>query len=336
MGAAPGTALTLGSQGEFHFHFRRRQLQKRGVIGELKPLVGQHLGEGMGQGQLTEFLVVPVILAIGGHVQQLRPQAGRGKTVHQPGRQPVAVGEQVSETDIRGRLAVIEKDVDGAPLPAVLRGPGQKAAVGLGGIQGARRRGPLAAGQGAHALGLIRRQDDELHAVVHQGGQGGVMHRGLRQPHGRRRPPEPVLEVFEAPDDLGFTVPGPGQGQDGVAVGLGQSVTVPQGRQTLGIGLQNPGIGFRRLLLKPADEGGPEIKTEMLIIVDDIQDPPLAVVDPGHAVGAIALGGDAGIPVVVRGGAGLHFDLFDPGIFPGRLIKMAVDDHVSLGRDFCR
>jgi hypothetical protein len=30
-------------------------------------------------------------------------------------------------------------------------------------------------------------------------------------------------------------------------------------------------------------------------------------------------------------GAGLHLDLLNPGILPGRLIKMAVDDHVSLG-----
>ena len=73
------------------------------------------------------------------------------------------------------------------------------------------------------------------------------------------------------------------------------------------------------------------MKLRCSIIIDDIQDPPLAVVDPGHAVGAVALRGDAGIPVVVGGGAGLHFDLLDPGIFPGRLIEMAVDDHVSLG-----
>ena len=120
MGAAPGAAFALGSQGEFHLHFRRRQRQKGGVIGELEPLGGQHLGEGMGQGQFAEFLMVPVILAIGGDIQQLGTLAGRGKTVHQPGRQPVAVGEQVTKTDIRGHLAVIEKDVDVAPLPGVL------------------------------------------------------------------------------------------------------------------------------------------------------------------------------------------------------------------------
>ncbi len=136
MGAAPGAAFALGSQGELHLHFGRRQRQKGGVIGELEPLRGQHLGEGMGQGQFAEFLVVPIILAVGGHVQQLGPRARRGKTVHQPGRQPVAVGEQVPETDIRGHLAVIEKDVDVAPLPGASAAVGQKAAVGLGGIQG--------------------------------------------------------------------------------------------------------------------------------------------------------------------------------------------------------
>ena len=108
----------------------------------------------MGQGQLAEFLVVPVILAIGGYIQQLGTMAGRGITIHQPGRQPVAVGEQVPKTDIRGHLAVIEKDLDVAPLPGVLRLPGQVAAVGLGSIQAARRRGPLPPGQGAHPFGL--------------------------------------------------------------------------------------------------------------------------------------------------------------------------------------
>ncbi len=121
-----------------------------------------------------------------------------------------------------------------------------------------------------------------------------------------------------------------------MVVSLGDGVAVPQGRQALGIGLQDLGIGFRRLLPKPTDEGRAEIKAEMPVIVDDIQDPPLAVVDAGRGVGAVALGGDAGIPVVVGSGAGLHFDLFDPGIFPGRLIKMAMDDHVSLGRNLCR
>jgi hypothetical protein len=121
-----------------------------------------------------------------------------------------------------------------------------------------------------------------------------------------------------------------------VVVSLGDGVAVPQSRQALRIRRQNLRIGVRGLLLEPADEGGPKIEAQVLIIVDDIQNPPLPVIDPGGAVGAVAFGGDPGVPVVVGGGAGLHFDLFDPGIFPGRLIKMAVDDHVSLGRGFCR
>ena len=75
----------------------------------------------------------------------------------------------------------------------------------------------------------------------------GRIYRGLGQPHGRGRSPKPVLEVLEAPDDLGLPVPGVGQGQDGMIVSLGQGVAVPQGRQTLGVGLQDPGIGVRRL-----------------------------------------------------------------------------------------
>ncbi len=179
----------------------------------------------------------------------LGPGLLRGQTGRQPGRQAVAVGEQVTEADVRGHLAVIKKDVDEAALAGVLPAPGQKAAVGLGGIQALHRRGPLPAGQGAHPLGLVRGQEHKLHAVVHQGRQGGIVHRGLRQPHGRGLAVEPMLKVLKAPDDLGFPVPGTGQGQDGMVVSLGDGVAVAQGRQALGVGLQDLGIGFRRLLL---------------------------------------------------------------------------------------
>ena len=48
-----------------------------------------------------------------------------------------------------------------------------------------------------------------------------------------------------------------------MVVGLGDGVAVPQGGQALGIGVQDLGVGFRRLLPQPTDEGRAEIKAEM-------------------------------------------------------------------------
>ncbi|MBI4642731.1 MAG: hypothetical protein HY743_03120 [Deltaproteobacteria bacterium] len=72
----------------------------------------------------------------------------------------------------------------------------------------------------------------------------------------------------------------------------------------------------------------------MLIIVDNVKNTALVVEDAGATVGGIAFDVDAGIPIVVRMGAGLHFYLLNPGVFPGRLIEMAVNDDVALGAFF--
>jgi len=45
----------------------------------------------------------------------------------------------------------------------------------------------------------------------------------------------------------------------------------------------------------------------------------------GVAVGLVALGADAFIPVMVGGSTGLQLDLLGPGVLPRRLIEMTVD-----------
>ncbi len=202
----------------------------------------------MGQGQVAEFFVMPVIFPVRGHVQELEPRAAGGEALHQAAGEAVAVAEQVAEAQVRRHIAVVEKDVDITPFAGLPRGLGQEAAVRLGAVQAlALHHGPVAPGQGPHPFGLVGGEDDELHPVVHQGRQGGVIHRGLRQPHGRGRPLKAVLKVLEAPDDLGLPVPGAAQGQDGVAVSLGDGVAVPQGRQAPAVRLQDFFIGFRGL-----------------------------------------------------------------------------------------
>ena len=51
--------------------------------------------------------------------------------------------------------------------------------------------------------------------------------------------------------------------------------------------------------------------------------------DARGAVGGVTLGGDALVPVVIGGGGVLDLDGFEPGIFAGRLVEVAVDADVA-------
>ena len=55
----------------------------------------------------------------------------------------------------------------------------------------------------------------------------------------------------------------------------------------------------------------------------------LVVDDAGGAVGGVALGGDALVPVVVGRGGVLQLDGFEPGVFARRLVEVAVDADVA-------
>jgi len=58
----------------------------------------------------------------------------------------------------------------------------------------------------------------------------------------------------------------------------------------------------------------------------------LFVLDAGGAVGGVALGGDALVPVVVGGGGVLDLDGFEPGVFARGLVEVSVDAEVARGR----
>ncbi len=60
----------------------------------------------------------------------------------------------------------------------------------------------------------------------------------------------------------------------------------------------------------------------------------VAPINAGAAVRNVALYGNPGIPVMKGPGAHLFFDLFDPGVFPGGLVKMAMDNHITGGLAF--
>ena len=84
--------------------------------------------------------------------------------------------------------------------------------------------------------------------------------------------------------------------------------------------------------MQPAEQGGAEVEAHAGVVVDDADDDVFEVDDAGGAVGGVALGGDAVVPVVVGGGGVLDFDGFEPGVFAGGLVEVAVDADEAGGR----
>ena len=117
-----------------------------------------------------------------------------------------------------------------------------------------------------------------------------------------------------------------GEGHDEVVVDLGHGGAVSA--VTLGaelVGVEDHAVGAGGFVVEPAEEGGAEVVADPRVVVHDADDFVLLVGDAGGAVGGVTLGGDAVVPVVVGGGGVLDFDGFEPGVFAGRLVEVAVD-----------
>src|SRR3989442_15136367 len=56
----------------------------------------------------------------------------------------------------------------------------------------------------------------------------------------------------------------------------------------------------------------------------------MVVDDPGERVGPVGLGRDPLVPVVEGAGRGLPRHLLGPGVLPGRLVEVAVDDELGV------
>jgi len=110
-----------------------------------------------------------------------------------------------------------------------------------------------------------------------------------------------------------------------VIVNLGDGIPVTaMGFTTGAVGVKNALIGIGVFRLKPGKERGTEIEAGPFEIIDDLDDPALGIQGAGAGVGMVTFVMDALVPVVKGSGAILLFDLFDPGIFSRRLIKMPV------------
>src|SRR5436190_93219 len=66
------------------------------------------------------------------------------------------------------------------------------------------------------------------------------------------------------------------------------------------------------------------------VVVGDVGATSVRVEDPRPSVGAVALGGDALVPVVERRGGGFGGDLLRPRVLPRRLVEVPVDDEPNV------
>ena len=96
------------------------------------------------------------------------------------------------------------------------------------------------------------------------------------------------------------------------------------------VGGQDFLVGSGMVDLHPGKQGGTEIEVEELVIVGDALDAAASQVeDPGEGVGPVALVINPFVPVGERLGAGLVVNDPRPGVFPGGLVKMSMDDQGS-------
>lgn len=90
------------------------------------------------------------------------------------------------------------------------------------------------------------------------------------------------------------------------------------------VGFSQQIISLRVVFFKPGEEGRAEIPRDAVVVVSDFGNPTLVVEDAGSRVGRVAFEVDTRIPVVEWAGAVLLLHYFEPRIFAGRLVEVAV------------
>jgi hypothetical protein len=111
-----------------------------------------------------------------------------------------------------------------------------------------------------------------------------------------------------------------------MVVHLGNGRSVPgEPFDTLFIRFKNRLVYFLVVLLQPCQKCGPEIETDLCIVIDDIDDLFVLIENAGCRIWCIAFGSNAFISVVIWIGRILNLDFLKPGVFAGRLVKMTVN-----------
>ena len=86
------------------------------------------------------------------------------------------------------------------------------------------------------------------------------------------------------------------------------------------------------MLIQPRHQCRADIKTHELVVIHQIHEVATIVKNSGESIRAITLVGDAFVPVVKGGGAGLSLDRIEVGIFARGLVEMTVNRDVGLRR----
>src|SRR5207244_7980027 len=83
---------------------------------------------------------------------------------------------------------------------------------------------------------------------------------------------------------------------------------------------------------EPREQGGADVEADAVVVVGDLRDALVAVEDARGPVWRVTLGGDPGVPVMVRPGGVLDLDLLEPGVFARGLVEVPVDADEAGGR----
>ncbi len=139
---------------------------------------------------------------------------------------------------------------------------------------------------------------------------------------------EPELEVGDTPFHLGYPVGLVAKGQDGMVIGLRDGVTVPPvAFEAVAVRLQDALVGMGMVFFHPGKECRAEIKAEGLVTIDNAFDSVrLGVEYPGEGVRPVAFVVNPVVPIGKGFGVGLVVDNSRPGVFPGWLVEMSVDN----------
>ena len=288
----------------------------------------------------------------------------RAQAAEQALAEGFAAVEQALEGDGAGAGAIVEKDGDGAAVV-------ERDAVGVGGVDGGvwgggpgefgvgsgiriqRRFLYFACGSGrddsvfagkllvqllvlsdpADVLALIGGKDGELDAFLGHEVEDLTIDGSFGEPHSFGFAAEAVLEVDDAPADLGAGVALGGERHDDVVVDLRDGRAVAAVAAGGGaVSVEDHAVAAGGLVFEPGEEGRAEVEAHVAVVVEDADDLVAGVGDARGAIGGVALGGDALVPVVVGGGGLLKLDGFEPGVFAGRLVEVAVDaDKAGVG-----
>ncbi len=185
--------------------------------------------------------------------------------------------------------------------------------------------------QGADPPALMRRQHGEPDAMLGEEVEGLGIRGGFGQPHALRRDPVVKLVIGYAPANLRDLVAAVGQGHDGVVVDLRHRRAVSlEVLAAAPLAVEDHAVGARRIFLQPAQKRGAEVEADARVVVHDPRDLVFDVDYPGSAVGGVALGADALVPVVVGSSGVLGLDGFQPRILTRRLIKVTVNADKAL------